>query len=188
MNDYRYELGFDQHAAPLRHTASDENLFPLQASLVDVTKGQLKPAWVTKLSPGDSLSIRLLDISNLALGTGDDPERFPVPEPLSFSLDCADPRDHSRTLDVFEPSVSEWAREPFRGPSPVYTTARQTFVGVDFRPTHGQILKVGALHHEAHLLVELSFRVVFGDGLLRRIYVHDPEMIVSGTGNVGLSP
>lgn len=185
MTAYRYELGFDRHAAPLHHTKPSERLFPLQASLIDVTKGQVKPAWVTKLTPGDSVAFRLVDITDLVDGTGNDPGRFPVPDPQSFALHSTDPKDRSRAVQVLEPTVHEWAWTPFRGPSPVFGTASQAFVGLDLVTPEGLPLIVRSLADGPLMVVELSFRVVFWDGDVVRNFVHDPEMIVSGSGSIG---
>ena len=183
MTSYRYELEFDRHAAPLRHTPPELRFFPLQAFLVDVTKGQQKPAWITKLSPGDTLTIRLLDISDLIFGTATDDGDAETPVPKSFAMHCTAPRNRSRRIDVFAPEITDWQRIPYRGPSTVFTTSRQEFVGVDFVPPHGMLLTVRPFKETADMFVELGFHVIFEDGLLERNYVHDPEMIVSGSGS-----
>ena len=73
--------GINLNAATMPRTNPNMRLFPLQDALIDVTdEKKPKPAWYTRLKPGDRMAFRLVDISNLSQSQG------PLPEYPSLAL------------------------------------------------------------------------------------------------------
>ena len=130
------ELGFDCEAAPILGTDEQDRIFPLQHALVDVTEPNApKPAWYTKMRPGDQVSMRLLDISNLEDGTWDPGHRPKAPGPQQIHVRTTDPKDRDVRVSVLLDTPSWQAIALHTGvESPVFSVENQLFVGWDLSP------------------------------------------------------
>ncbi len=191
---FRVELGINLYAAPVPQTNPNMRIFPLQNALIDVTdgEGQAKPAWYAHLGIGDTISFRLVDISNLHL-----PEREPEYPELALAEfyftnpvtgqpahpftervvdwrfsdrldDCSSPA-YCPDTSVLLPSWDLLARDAVSEPI-------ETLRFADFETTES-----GNEFRAFELTVAIKMA---RDGWINH-YVFDPEMIVSETDNEG---
>lgn len=121
MTSYQMQMGFDLNSAILTGTSPDQNLYPLQNALVDMTDGET-PAWYTQLVAGDEIEFWFFNISTVQ-ARGSNPE-FTHPE---ITLAFADP----------ESGQSVW---PFLNGE---AGANWSLFAVDLGPTTSPVYSVG---------------------------------------------
>lgn len=181
---FRVELGFDREADRILGTRPESHLYPLQNALVDITggdgPGQAKPAWYTKLSPKDTVYIRLLDITDLVHGTCDAGHQPSPPSPSTLIIETTHPRDQGQRVKVLE-QEAHWRPKYARCvSSPVFSTGNQQFSGFDLYPNPADSLP-GVIRDlpagEPFLTAELSMLIQI-DGVTHKKFVFDPEMII----------
>ena len=188
---FRVELGINLHAAPVPQTNPNMRVFPLQNALIDVTGDQAKPAWYAHLGVGDTISFRVVDISNL---------RFPGRETEYPDIALAEfyfnnPQT-GKPATPFTEKVFHWSFSERQSlPSPAYCLDPDVhlpswdLVGCDAlgRPIEPLIFAdfKQADSNEGFRAFELTVAIKTAmDGWVNH-YVFDPEMIVSDTDSEG---
>ncbi|MEM7349543.1 MAG: hypothetical protein AAF657_01970 [Acidobacteriota bacterium] len=181
---FRIELGFDRQADRILGTRASDNLYPLQNALVDISEGdgksQAKPAWYTKLQPHDTVYLRLLDITDLVLGTCDDEQEPAAPLPQEVQIATTETRDRGRRMPVLAQPAEWHVVSPVCAWSPVFSVGNQRFAGYDLypNPDDSQPAEIRDLPAEHFLLAaELSMLITL-ESCPEKQFVFDPEMIV----------
>lgn len=183
--DFRIELGLNRKATTLSRTNPNMRLFPLQNALVDITDEDApSPAWYSRLKAGDTLSFRLVDISDL-----DRPE-LPETVPSRLYLSFRDPRTGG-PANPFDENVQSWriSRTCELRQSPVFSRAGSPDLptwDVLWRDDDGwktDPLALARLGNRDYRGFELAVALeVRRDGWVDQ-FLFDPEMIVSERDN-----
>lgn len=186
---YRLELGINLNAATIPRTNPNMRLFPLQDALVDITDLETpKAAWYSQLAPGDTMTFRLLDISNLSEST-EPIETYPSVALADFIF--TDPNS-GESSNPFVEQVTRWqfARESESHWSPPYSRRRDQSLmswGIHAEDSAGTTLphvtlaapETGRNERFTNLAVVIWTR---RQGFIDQ-FIFDPEMIVGDIGN-----
>lgn len=182
--EYRVELGINLKAATMPRTNPNMRLFPLQDALVNVTDADSpKPAWYTGLKPGDTMTFRLVDISNLSQSDG---PMASYPTLVLADFIFTDP-NLGNNVSPFVEQVTGWTfGERQLLPSPAYSlNPDQKLLSWDICPENAN----GATHRRVELakpkkgdrqrFVNLAV-VIWAkrDGFIDQ-FIFDPEIIIN---------
>ena len=178
---FRIDFGVNLLAANILHTPPEQNLFPLQNALVNITReGHPEPDWYSTFRPGDTLVFRLVDITHL-VKTQDPPT---ATADLAVAITLPDTGEHS---DPFTQMPASWAIDPtmVRRKSPPFNPAMRSLPTWEIQPLdkNGQPISLIFAQVKGLATFELSvaLSIDLGDGDIRN-YVFDPELVVSETG------
>ena len=188
--DFRIELGLNRKSAPLSRTNPNMRLFPLQNALIDVTdEDEPSAAWYSRLVAGDTLSFRLVDITELLR-----PEP-PEPAPDLVKLTFREPNT-GRPANPFDQEIHRWrvSRTSEMRRSPVFSRKRSPDLptwDLQWRADDGwksDPLPLARPGHRRYRGFEMAVALeVRWEGWIDQ-YVFDPEMIVSERDNQRARP
>ncbi len=190
---FRVELGINLHAAPVPQTNPNMRIFPLQNALIDVTDGdhRARPAWYAHLGIGDTISFRVVDISNLRL-----PEHETEYPAIALAEFYFNNPVTGRPADPFTRRVIDWRfADRSQCVSPPYcldesvTLPAWDLIGYDAAGEPIETLRFAdfeeVVEGRGFRAFELTVAIkTVQDGWINH-YVFDPEMIVSETDNEG---
>ncbi len=192
---FRVELGINLHAAPVPQTNPNMRIFPLQNALIDVTDGEdrAKPAWYAHLGIGDTISFRLVDITNMRV-----PEHETTYPDLAVAEFYFNNPITGRPANPFIKRVVDWRfSERLTCTSPAYCLDKSVVLPTwDLIPLDAAGEPIETLRfadfektevEQAHPFraFELTVALKMASGGWINHYVFDPEMIVSETDNEG---
>lgn len=182
---FRVELGLNLHAAPVPQTNANMRIFPLQNALIDITGGQNKPAWYSRLGTGDEISFRLVDISSLRAPT----HKSDYPSLALAEFYFNNPATGLPTNPFTEEVVHWRLSDPLDDClSPVYSVPQEQllptwdFVALSRQGEEFESLKFAdCAEHQQFRAFELTVAIkMLSEGWVNH-YVFDPEMIISET-------
>ncbi len=190
---FRVELGINLHAAPVPQTNPYMRIFPLQNALIDIIKGedQAKPAWYAHLGIGDTISFRVVDISNLR-----QPDRETKYPDIALAEFYFNNPLTGKPANPFTKRVVDWRfsdrRSCFSPPYCLDESVQLPSWDLDGFDAAGEPIKTlrfadfeKAEAGEGFRAFELTVAIkTASDGWINH-YVFDPEMIVSETDNEG---
>ena len=176
---FRLEIGVNLSASNLDHSPPNENLFPLQNALVDITQDeQPRPAWYSIFRPQDELVFRLVDITRLL--------EPPAPPMATVALHV-DIAPLGQQQGPFTEMPASWSVESMmmRRKSPPFNPEPIDLPTWEIQPLdeNGQPISLIFALVKGLTRFELSVAldVDLGSGDIRK-YVFDPELVVSETG------
>ncbi|MEM9594021.1 MAG: hypothetical protein AAGD06_07150 [Acidobacteriota bacterium] len=175
---FRIELGINLNATTIAHTDPTKQLYPLQNAPIRLQPHrQTSPDWWTRFEPGDELTFRLVDITNLAQPN---PGEFDFEAQMTFH--CTDPATGFEVQPLTEPagvwtvdSKVESRKSPVYSPTVALPT-RDIVPMYSSRGPHSVVLAACA---SDPFRFEFAGEVVAMINGERRCYVFDPEIIVS---------